>query len=46
MSKMPKPPGKDHYFRVEAILEAPTWALVLAIVLVTIAVAAQVIAAQ
>jgi hypothetical protein len=39
MRKLPPEPGR-RYFRVEAVLEAPTWALVLAIVLMTIAVGA------
>lgn len=42
MSRVP-PPSKPSYFRIEAILEAPVWALVLGIVLMTVAVALQVI---
>lgn len=41
MRRLPTPPlEKSPYFRVEAILEAPLWALILAIVLMTIAVVA------
>lgn len=39
MGKVPPPPNS--YFRIEAILEAPIWAFVLAILLITLAVVSQ-----
>jgi hypothetical protein len=43
MTRVPTP--QQSYFRVEAILEAPVWALIFAILLVTVAVVASAVAA-
>lgn len=37
------PPTKNSYFRIEAILEAPLWALILGVLLMTVAVALQIV---
>jgi len=37
------PSHSKSYFRIEAILEAPMWALIVAIILMTIAVVSQVV---
>lgn len=43
MSHVPPPADHKTYFRIEAILEAPKWALWTGLVLITLAVCLQVI---
>ena len=42
MTRIP-PPQPKSYLRIEAVMEAPIWALVVAVVLMTIAVVSQVL---